>query len=56
MLGVVDIDGRKVGDGRTGPITMRLQQMYSEVVHGRHARSDEWLDYVNVVTGSAARG
>lgn len=55
VLGVVDIDGRKVGDGRTGPITTRLQQMYSEVVHGRHARSDEWLDYVNVVTGSAAR-
>jgi branched-chain amino acid aminotransferase len=46
VLGVVEIDGRKVGAGRPGAITTRLQQVYSDVVHGRHPRSDEWLDYV----------
>jgi branched-chain amino acid aminotransferase len=56
VLGVVDIDGRKVGDGRPGAITTRLQHAYSEVVHGRHARSDEWLDYVNLTTENTVRG
>ena len=56
VLGVVDIDGRRVGDGRPGAVTTRLQHAYSEVVHGRHARSDEWLDYVNVTTESTVRG
>jgi len=48
VLGIVDIDGRKVGSGRPGAITTRLQQVYSDLVHGRHPRAEEWLDYVGV--------
>jgi branched-chain amino acid aminotransferase len=48
VLGIVDIDGRKVGTGRPGAITTRLQQVYSDLVHGRHPRAEEWLDYVGV--------
>jgi branched-chain amino acid aminotransferase len=54
VLGVVEIDGRRVGSGRPGPITTRLRQAYDDAVHGRHPRSDEWLDYVtekNTVAG-----
>jgi branched-chain amino acid aminotransferase len=48
VLGVVEIDGRRVGTGRPGPITTRLQQAYADAVHGRHPRSNDWLDYVGV--------
>jgi branched-chain amino acid aminotransferase len=48
VLGIVEIDGRKVGTGRPGAITTRLQQVYSDLVHGRHPRAEEWLDYVGV--------
>jgi branched-chain amino acid aminotransferase len=48
VLGIVDIDGRIVGTGRPGAITTRLQQVYSDLVHGRHPRAEEWLDYVGV--------
>ena len=47
IVGVAEIDMRKIGQGAVGPITRRLQLAYSEAVHGRHARSDEWLAYVN---------
>jgi branched-chain amino acid aminotransferase len=50
VLGVVEIDGRRVGTGRPGAVTTRLQQAYADAVHGRHPRSDEWLDYVNAET------
>ena len=33
-----------------GAVTTRLQQAYADAVHGRHPRSDEWLDYVNAET------
>lgn len=47
ILGVAEIDGRRIGGGKTGPITDRLQHVYADAVHGRHPRSEEWLDYVN---------
>ena len=47
IVGISEIDMRKIGEGTVGPITRRLQLAYSEAVHGRHARSDEWLAYVN---------
>ncbi len=48
VVGITEIDGRRVGDGRPGPITMRLRDLYLEAAGGRHARSPEWLEYVRV--------
>lgn len=56
IVGVVEIDMRRVGTGQVGPITRRLQAAYGEAVHGRHPRSDEWLAYVNPGSGLGARG
>lgn len=47
-IGLREIDFRVIGNGKTGPITHALQQAFSAAVHGRHPRSAEWLDYVNV--------
>jgi branched-chain amino acid aminotransferase len=47
IVGISEVDMRRIGTGQVGPITRRLQAAYGEAVHGRHARSDEWLAYVN---------
>jgi branched-chain amino acid aminotransferase len=46
VLGVAEIDRRAIGCGRPGPITEKLRAAYADAVHGRHARSKDWLTYV----------
>lgn len=46
VVGVRAIDYRTIGEGRPGPITKALQQAFSNTVHGKGKRSQEWLDYV----------
>jgi branched-chain amino acid aminotransferase len=43
---VVEIDHRKIGDGKRGPMTQRLQERYFEVVRGKVPEYDSWLTYV----------
>jgi branched-chain amino acid aminotransferase len=45
LVGARMIDFRQVGDGKVGPITRNLTQIYRQAVHGEHQRSVEWLDY-----------
>ena len=47
-----DVDGQPVGDGRPGPITLRIQQAYFDVVHGRDARYRHWLALAPAGVGS----
>lgn len=39
---IVEVDRRPVGNGRIGPITTRIQQLYFEVVKGRHPKYRHW--------------
>jgi branched-chain amino acid aminotransferase len=55
VVGIAEIDTRRIGDGRTGPVTTRLRAAYHEAVHGRHLRSDEWLEYVQPQAAAAVR-
>lgn len=55
IVGIADIDSRRIGSGRTGPVTLRLRHAYLEAVHGRHLRSDEWLAYVQPQAAAAVR-
>ncbi len=41
-----EVDNRKIGAGKRGPVTEKLQSMYFDVVHGRHELHPEWLSYV----------
>jgi len=41
-----EIDFRVIGAGKMGPVTRAVQQAYQAAIHGQHARSAEWLDYV----------
>ncbi|KAJ5116944.1 hypothetical protein N7456_001292 [Penicillium angulare] len=39
QLHVVEVDGRQIGDGKRGPVTERIQQLYSEAVQRDTERS-----------------
>ncbi len=41
-----EIDFRVIGNGTMGPVTRSIQHAFQDAVHGKHARSAEWLDYV----------
>jgi branched-chain amino acid aminotransferase len=41
-----EIDFRKIGDGKTGPITREIQKVYHDLIHGKLAKYEEWCDYV----------
>ncbi len=41
-----ELDNRKIGEGRRGPITARIQARFFDVVNGRAPEYDAWLAYV----------
>ncbi len=43
---VVEVDNIKIGDGRPGPLTRKLQKLYSDVVRGKIDKYEDWLAYV----------
>jgi branched-chain amino acid aminotransferase len=40
---IKEVDGRTVGDGKPGPITRKLQQIFFDAVHGRLPQYRSWL-------------
>jgi branched-chain amino acid aminotransferase len=42
---IKEVDGRVLGEGKPGPITRRIQQMFFEAVHGRLPHYRSWLAY-----------
>ena len=53
VIGLCEIDFRTIGSGRSGPVTKVIQRAYANAIHGKDARSEEWLDYVT--TGATIR-
>jgi branched-chain amino acid aminotransferase len=43
---VIEIDRKKVGDGKAGKITIRLQSLYFQIVHGENRKYSRWLTRV----------
>jgi branched-chain amino acid aminotransferase len=41
-----EVDDRKIGDGKPGPITKELQSTFFDIVKGKNAEYREWLDYL----------
>lgn len=54
LVPVVEIDDHKVGSGRPGEITRKLQSTFDDAIHGRDARYLEWLDFVTPATDTPA--
>ena len=49
VTAVCEIDTRKIGIGSMGSVTKQLQKTFFETVRGNGSRSEEWLDYINLV-------
>lgn len=43
---IYEVDDRKIGNGKTGPITKKIQGVYSTVIRGKNQRYKHWLTYV----------
>jgi branched-chain amino acid aminotransferase len=41
-----DVDDRKIGEGRPGPMTKGLQAAFFDIVKGKNPDYREWLDYL----------
>jgi branched-chain amino acid aminotransferase len=53
VVALREIDFRVIGEGKTGPVTVALQQEFDQLVSGRHARSAEWLAPVPALNAAA---
>ncbi|PIT17445.1 branched chain amino acid aminotransferase [Snodgrassella alvi] len=42
-----EVDGRVIGCGVRGPLTTEIQQRYFEIVHGKNAKYESWLTYID---------
>jgi branched-chain amino acid aminotransferase len=54
VIGVREVDFRKVGAGRTGPVTLSFQRAYHAAVHGEHPHWSGWLTPVRPPIAAAA--
>jgi branched-chain amino acid aminotransferase len=45
-IGLSEIDFRKIGDGKTGPVTRAIQQVYHDAIRGKVEKYESWCDYV----------
>jgi branched-chain amino acid aminotransferase len=46
VIGLSEIDFRRIGAGKTGRITREIQNVYHDAVRGRVAKFESWCDYV----------
>ena len=46
-IGLSEIDFRKIGDGRTGPVTRSIQDIFHDAIRGKDARYADWCYYVD---------
>ena len=43
---IKSLDDRKIGDGKPGPVTKQIQQIYFDLVKGKLSTHEEWLSYI----------
>lgn len=46
VCSVVKINNRRVGDGISGPITLKIKEEYNKIVTGQNNKYKKWLTYV----------
>jgi branched-chain amino acid aminotransferase len=50
---VVEVDDRSIGNGKPGPLTQRMQNIFFDTVYGRNPRFAEWLTPVGSTRAAA---
>jgi branched-chain amino acid aminotransferase len=54
LVPVREIDDHQIGEGKPGPITLELQRVFDDALHGRDPRYAAWLDMVKVPSSQTA--
>ncbi len=52
---IASIDNRPIGTGKSGPITLQLQQIYMDAVKGKNTKYSHWLTPVKAQVASATK-
>ncbi len=47
VIGLTEIDYRKIGDGKSGKITREIQNVYHDLIRGKVAKYESWCEYVD---------
>jgi branched-chain amino acid aminotransferase len=45
---ICEIDGRAIGEGTPGKVTMKMQTLFFDAVKGKNKRYDSWLTYIPI--------
>jgi branched-chain amino acid aminotransferase len=45
-IGLSEIDFRTIGEGKTGPVTRAIQNVYHDLIRGKVAKYESWCEYV----------
>ena len=40
------LDKKPIGAGKPGPVTMKLQKAFMDILHGKNGKYEKWLEYV----------
>ena len=43
---IATVNDRPIGNGKPGSITLELKDLYSQIVHGKESRYNNWLTFV----------
>ncbi len=46
VIGLSEIDFRKIGDGKSGAVTREIQNVYHDAIRGKNEKYEAWCDYV----------
>ncbi|MBL8109006.1 MAG: branched-chain amino acid transaminase [Anaerolineales bacterium] len=46
VIGLCEIDFRKIGDGTSGKVTREIQNVYHDAIRGKVAKYEGWCEYV----------
>lgn len=46
VIGLSEVDFRKIGNGRTGPVTRAIQEVYHDAIRGKIEQYEKWCEYV----------
>lgn len=49
VVGLSEIDFRKIGAGKTGSVTRAIQKVFRDAVHGKLPQYEVWVDYIDAV-------
>jgi branched-chain amino acid aminotransferase len=53
LVPVREIDDHAIGAGEPGPVTVEIQRVFDDALHGRDPRYTDWLDVVQVPSTAA---